>query len=224
MREKREVEKDLARVLEGIRKELKGKGALKDQILNDSRKITSLSKKAIMLVHRREFKGAEECLKEAEGILTSARKVWRGSSELLGGGAVSAAAEEFAEAQIMLHLERDGVLVGVREVGVSPSSYVMGMADVVGELRRKILDAMRMGQSEAAEGSFKLMESIYSGLALLNEEVFSVLPGLRRKCDVARHLVEISRADVVTELRARSLENSLKQVEERVGRPRSGDG
>lgn len=224
MREKREVEKDLARVLEGIRKELKGKGALKDQILNDSRKITSLSKKAIMLVHRREFKGAEECLKEAEGILTSARKVWRGSSELLGGGAVSAAAEEFAEAQIMLHLERDEVLVGVREVGVSPSSYVMGMADVVGELRRKILDAMRMGQSEAADGSFRLMESIYNGLALLNEEVFSVLPGLRRKCDVARHLVEISRADVVTELRARSLENSLKQVEERVGRPRSGDG
>ena len=53
-------------------------------------------------------------------------------------------------------------------------------------------------------------------LMLVDEHVFSLLGGLRRKCDLARRLVEITRGDVVMEARRRHLEASLKHLEKKV--------
>ncbi|RLI04857.1 hypothetical protein DRO26_03800, partial [Candidatus Bathyarchaeota archaeon] len=52
-------------------------------------------------------------------------------------------------------------------------------------------------------------------LMLLNEHSFSVLPGLRRKCDVARHLLELTGSDLILEKRRKRLEEYLKVMEER---------
>jgi len=46
------------------------------------------------------------------------------------------------------------------------------------------------------------------------------VPGLRRKCDVARRIIETTRGDVTVEVRRSSLERSIKGLEKILGRKR----
>jgi len=41
-----------------------------------------------------------------------------------------------------------------------------------------------------------------------------LVPGLRRKCDVARRIIETTRGDVTQEVRRKTLEDYLKRFEE----------
>jgi predicted translin family RNA/ssDNA-binding protein len=47
-----------------------------------------------------------------------------------------------------------------------------------------------------------------------------LVPGLRRKCDIARRIIETTRGDVTQEARRKSLENYLKRFERAQGRKR----
>ncbi len=73
--------------------------------------------------------------------------------------------------------------------------YVLGLGDVVGELRRIVLDMLRLGRASDAEALFKRMEEIYESLSLLIIPN-ALAPGLRPKVDVARKLVESTRSDL----------------------------
>jgi predicted translin family RNA/ssDNA-binding protein len=45
------------------------------------------------------------------------------------------------------------------------------------------------------------------------DEAYMLAPGLRRKCDMARRIIETTRGDVTQEVRRKALENKLKQLE-----------
>ena len=59
------------------------------------------------------------------------------------------------------------------------------------------------------------MDEIYSELVAL-EDAYSLTPELRRKCDIARHLIEVTIGDIATESGRSSLERSIRQFEKRV--------
>jgi predicted translin family RNA/ssDNA-binding protein len=63
------------------------------------------------------------------------------------------------------------------------------------------------------------MEQIYVELMSMNEG-YMLVPGLRRKCDVARRIIEATRGDVTIEARRDSLEQSIKKLEKIFGRKR----
>jgi predicted translin family RNA/ssDNA-binding protein len=68
------------------------------------------------------------------------------------------------------------------------------------------------------------MDEIYIELMAM-DEAYMLVPGLRRKCDVARRIIESTRGDVTQEVRRKSLENYLKRFEraqERKRQPRKG--
>ncbi len=62
------------------------------------------------------------------------------------------------------------------------------------------------------------MEEIYSSLITLDEHVFSLVSGLRRKCDIIRHLLELTGSDLVVERRQQRLEKALKTIERHASR------
>jgi predicted translin family RNA/ssDNA-binding protein len=67
------------------------------------------------------------------------------------------------------------------------------------------------------------MEEIYGGLSTLDEQIFSLVSGLRRKCDVIRHLLELTGSDLLVEKRQQRLEKALKTLEQhasKIGRKR----
>jgi len=90
--------------------------------------------------------------------------------------------------------------------------YVLGLADVVGEYRRLALDALREGDVKKGEKCLETMDEIYIELTAM-DEAYMLVPGLRRKCDIARKIIETTRGDITQEIRRKSLEDYLKRFE-----------
>ncbi|MHC1586629.1 MAG: haloacid dehalogenase [Candidatus Hecatellaceae archaeon] len=208
----------LGEVLSRVGKELKAKNMLRERMLTDARRVLKLSKESIILAHKGRLKAARKRLKTAGKILQQSFKQLESYPELRHGGAMSTACQEYAEASIFLSLEEEGRFPSPEEVGVDFQSYLLGLADVPGELRRQALESLLAGNFKEAERRFKLMEEIYSSLITLDEHVFSLVSGLRRKCDIIRHLLELTGSDLVVERRQQRLEKALKTIERHASR------
>ena len=56
------------------------------------------------------------------------------------------------------------------------------------------------------------MDEIYIELMAM-DDTYMLVSGLRRKCDIARKIIESTRGDITQEVRRKALENYLKQFE-----------
>lgn len=203
----------LREFLKKVEEEVKRKDEARQEIQAAMRKATRLSKQAIFLIHKERLEEAEEALKRAEEFFKKLEEVSKDDPELVYSGIVDAAFQEYSEARILLGLVRDGRFVGFEEIGVPTISYVLGLADVIGELRRRALDSIRRNKIEVAEDSLELMETIYSELIGLDEAHF-LIHGLRKKCDIARRIIEATRGDVTMEARRITLERSIRELKD----------
>ncbi len=203
--------------LKKIQEELSKREGVRDEVQRDMRRTTRLSKQAILFTHQERFKDAKDSLAEADKLFSKLREVSKDYPDLFYSGLVNAAFEEYAEAHTLLTLIEENRFIDPEDLGVPMIPYVLGLGDVVGELRRRALDSIRKGKVEAAELCLERMENIYSELTAMND-AYLLVSGLRRKCDVARHLIEITRGDVTIEARRSALENSIQKLEEAIGK------
>ena len=201
----------LREFLKKIEDEVKRRDEVRQELHTAMRKATRLSKQAILLIHKERLKDAENTLKKAEKLFTVLEEASESYPDLARSGIVDAAFQEYAEACILLRLIGEGKFISLEEAGVPMISYVLGLADVVGELRRRVLDSIRRGKIQTAENSLELMETIYSELMNMDEAYF-LIPGLRKKCDTARRIIEATRGDITLETRKISLERSIKEL------------
>jgi translin len=202
----------LKAVLENIKVDLKQKDKVRLETHESMRKATSLSKQAILLVHQKRPQEAVQMIEQAKSLLASLKEPAETYPEIIYGGMLSAAFEEYSEANIFLGLIREERFVTPQEIGVPAVDYVLGLGDVVGEYRRLALDALREGDVEKGEKCLQIMDGIFIELMAL-DDVYMLVPGLRRKADVARKIIEITRGDVTTEMRRKSLEDRLNKFE-----------
>jgi translin len=98
---------------------------------------------------------------------------------------------------------------------VPTPQYLLGLADAIGEFRRRALDSLRKRRLRQAEKCLQIMDDIYVELVSL-EEAYNVVHELRRKCDIARRLIELTMGEITTEVRRSSLEKSIKLLEKRI--------
>ncbi|MEM4888550.1 MAG: haloacid dehalogenase, partial [Thermosphaera sp.] len=82
-------------------------------------------------------------------------------------------------------------------------AYLQGLGDVVGELRRHVVDLLDEAKVEEASNFLKVMELIYENLKRLDYPD-AITPGLRHKVDVAARLIEDTRVLIL------STKNSLR--------------
>jgi len=209
----------LKSILEKIQKELSKREGVREEVQNDMRRATRLSKQAILFTHQERFENAKNLLKEASKLFAKLQKISNDYPDMFYSGLVSAAFEEYAEAQTLLMLIEEDRFVDPEEIGVPTISFVLGLGDVVGELRRRALDSIRKGKVETAEKCLETMEHIYSELTAM-DDAYLLVSGLRRKCDVARHVIEITRGDVTIEARRSALEQSIQRLEKTVRKKR----
>jgi len=201
----------LRKTLERIREELARKDELRQEIQIATRRVTRLSKQAIFQIHRADLEKAEETLKEAKKILDGVKDLTKDYPDLLYSGSVDSAFQEYAEANILLGLVKDSRFVNFEELDIPMASYVLGLADVIGELRRRALESLRTGEMSEAEDCLRLMETIYEEIINL-EEIQFLISGLRRKCDTGRRIIEATRADVTMESGRISLERQISEL------------
>jgi len=205
----------LKEILEKIQEELSVRETVREETERDMRKARRLSKQAIQVTHQERFDDAKNMLEEAKGLFVKLQETAKDHPYLLYSGSVEAAFEEHAEAHILLMLIQEDRFVGPKEIDVPLTPYVLSLGDVVGELRRRVLDLIRRGNVEAAEKTLEKMEHIYSELTAL-DDAYIIVKGLRRKGDVARRLIEITRGDITSEVRRSALERSISELEKAI--------
>ncbi len=214
----------LKTILKEVKKELMQKDEGRENAHQSMRKITSLSKQAILFIHQKRHKEAKKLIENSKKIICRLQTLAEENPDVIYSGMFSAALQEYAEANIFLGLIQNSRFVTPTEINVPSVDYVLGLADVVGEYRRLTLDALREGDAEKGEECLKTMDEIYIELMAM-DEAYMLVPGLRRKCDVARKIIESTRGDVTQEVRRKALENYLKRFErarERKRQPRKG--
>lgn len=205
----------LKEILQKIQEDLSGREQMRENVQRDMRKATRLSKQAIQVTHQERFDDAKAMLEEANVLFLKLRETAKNYPYLLYSGSVGAAFEENAEAHILLTLIQDDQFPSPNEIDVPATPYVLSLGDVIGELRRRALNLMRKGNVEQAEKCLELMEQIYSELTAL-DDAYIIIKGLRRKGDVARHLIEITRGDITIEVRRSALEHSILSLEKKL--------
>ena len=194
---------------------MRRKHEARQEIQAAMRSATRLSKISILMVHQGRFKDAESMIEEANGLFSKLGESAKNNAELIYSGIVDAAYQEYSEACIFLRLVKEDRIVSFEEIGVPISSYVLGLADVIGELRRKVLDSLREGQISMGEKYLDRMDEIFVDLTGMGDAYF-LISGLRRKCDVARRIIEATRGDVTIEARRKSLESSIEKLGEKL--------
>jgi translin len=201
-------------VLSETRKELMDKNKVRETTYRDFRKATSLSKQAILLIHQKRLKEAKRLIEKARKIILKANNVSATHPSIIYCGLFNAALQEYSEANIFLKLVQESRFITPKEINVPSDDYVLGLADVIGECRRSTLDALREGDTKKGEQYLQTMDRIYIELMAMDES-YMLVPGLRRKCDVARKIIEITRGDLTQEIRRNELEKHLKRFEKR---------
>ncbi len=202
----------LKSILDRVQDGLKRREEVREEVQRDMRRATRLSKQAILFVHQERFEEARKSLEEAENLFVKLRGISGEHPDMVYIGLVEAAFEEYAEAQVFLRLVEKKGFISPEEIRIPQVSYVLGLGDVIGEFRRRALDSLRRGDMEGAEECLRIMEQIYIDLTAM-DDAYLLVPGLRRKCDIARRVIESTRGDVTMEARRSSLEHSIQRLE-----------
>jgi len=199
----------LEELLRNMYNSLKERENALERIHEITRVLIRISKQAIFLIHQKRYAEARNKLSEADADVTEVKQIDKDVGSL--HGLVTQALQEIAEAHILLNLLENGRFVQPEEISIPPVAYILGLADVVGELRRAILDRLKDDKFDEAGKNLEAMELIYHDLTTV-EDLLLLVPGLRRKCDIARKILEVTRGDVTLETRRSSLEHSIKEL------------
>jgi translin len=203
----------LETVLKEVKKELMQNDKVRENAQESMRKATSLSKQSILLIHQKRFEEAKKLIGNASEIISKLQSLAKEYPEIIYSGMFSAALQEYSEANIFLQLIEESRFITPKDINVPSVDYVLGLADVVGEYRRLTLDVLREGNVEKGEKCLETMDEIYIELMAM-DEAYMLVPGLRRKCDVARRIIETTRGDITQEVRRKSLEDYLRRFEQ----------
>ncbi len=193
--------------------QLTARNLAREQALVISRQVIRNSANAIRAVHRNDFAEASRLILEASGLLTETDRIRTDNPEIYYAGFLSDARKEFTEANITLAVISGGDIPDAEKLGVDPPAYLNGMAEVIGELRRYILDSLRSDDIGRCEEFMELMDEIY-GILVTVDFPEAVTGGLRRSTDAMRGVLERTRGDLTISLQQRRLEQRLAEREQ----------
>ncbi len=202
----------LESIIQEVKSELMAKNQIREETHESMRKTTSLSKQAILLIHQKRFNDAEKMVANAREKITTLQDQAKQYPEIIFGGMLSAAFQEYSEANIFLILVKEDRFVTPTEINVPSVDYVLGLADVIGEYRRLALDNLREGKVVKGKKCLEIMDKVFIQLLAL-DEAYMLVPGLRHKSDIARRIIESTRGDITLEVRRKSLEDQLKRFD-----------
>ena len=184
----------------------------REQALAVSREVVRMSANAIRAVHRADFEEARGLVQKGADRLREAEHIREDNPLIYNAGFMNDARKEFTEANVTLAVISGGPLPRLEDLGVDPSSYLNGMAEVIGELRRYILDRLRSDEVDRCQEMMEVMDEIY-GVLVTVDFPEAVTGGLRHTTDAMRGILERTRGDLTIALRQYALELRIKNLE-----------
>lgn len=205
----------LETIAERIHQAFEARTVARDRALSQARTLTRHCANAIRAVHRDEYELAQKQLDEANHLAQALRADLAEFPSLYYAGYTQDALKELAEASIVYALVTDRPLPSPQEMGLEDATYLNGLAEAAGELRRRCLDILRHGYSQEAERLLGYMDDIYAVLTTMDYPD-AITGGLRRLTDVVRSVTERTRGDLTLSLRQEHLEQTMRRLESRL--------
>jgi translin len=207
----------LPNIIEKISKSLEACTKARDQALVHARAITRHSAHAIRATHRGEVDLAMEHLSETSKLAKGLKSNLADFPDLYFAGYTQDALKEYCEASLTLAIIENQPIPDPDSLGVAYATFLNGLAETVGELRRRCLDILRQGYSQEAERLLSCMDDIYSSLIIMDFPD-AVTNGLRRQTDLVRGIVERTRGDLTISLREQHLERTMLELSEHLNK------
>ena len=207
--------KNLDEIIEGIHQTFDATTQTRDQALSHARMLTRHCAQAIRAIHRDEDHLVDENLTEAARLVNELVANQNEYPALYYTGYTQDALKEYAEAKITRAIVHHEALPTPEELKLEHATYLKGMAEAAGELRRRCMDILRHNHTEEAEYLLDCMDEIYAVLVTMDYPD-AITGGLRRLTDIVRGVTERTRGDLSISLRQEQLEISLRRLEERL--------
>lgn len=200
-----------------IRENFEAKDSIREEGLKISREVVRECRTASFALHGQDFEKANKSIKTAGQALEKLEVLFEGHADIYHAGFVEHAQQEYSEVSVLRSLlkEEGEKLPSPEELRVEYAAYLNGLGDVVGELRRHVLDLIRKESFEKAEVFLGIMENIHAVLMDFDYPD-AITGGLRRKTDVSRSLIEKTRGDVVNAIGQKKLETAMRNLESKL--------
>jgi translin len=209
------MENHLDSLSDRIRESFERQNDIRDKALAQSRALTRHAARAIRAIHREDTQLAQEYLAKADQLASELRTDLADEPDLYYSGYSQDALKEFVEAHLTVASILNQDWPTPEALQVEYATYLNGMSEVVGELRRRIMDLMRTGHSPEVERLLEAMDDIYALLVTMDYPD-ALTYGLRRRTDIARSIIERTQADVTVSYRQQLLENQIKALSEQL--------
>ncbi|MFP3908875.1 MAG: translin [Archaeoglobaceae archaeon] len=184
--------------------ELEEKESAREKLIKLTRDLKLNSTKAIAATHSEDIQKAQEHLQQAEeviGLIVKYKKFPEFYYVITHDSI-----QEYVEAYLFLKLVTGERSFDLKSLKAEVPSILTGLGDLIGELRRFVLDLLRKGEFERAEELMNVMEELYSQLSTFYFPE-KMLPGLRNKVDTARILIERTKSDYIVARMAIKINN-----------------
>lgn len=186
--------------------------ARRERLIKESRDIIALSAKTIISIHTSDFETAKDLSDQAKKKLEELRGV--AGSDLIRY--ILMPEQEYVESSVMVAVFKRKQIPSLGKLGVTPSSYILGLLDAIGELKRSVYDNIRKDQIKLAEERFAIMEALYvmlSPFAVYD----NIVQGIKRKLDVSRILIEDTRSAITEEVRRNEFMTAVSNLSTKLG-------
>jgi translin len=210
------IHSNLESIAERIRGAFDSKNAMRDRALARSRELIRFCALSIRAVHREDYGEAQELLRTARASAVQMKSELVAYPDLYHAGYTQDALKEYAEAATTYAMVRGEPLPEPEELGLEYATYLNGLAEAAGELRRHAVDRMRLGQMDEAGRLLEMMDEIYDILVTMDYPD-AITAGLRRITDMVRGVTERTRGDLMLASRQQELEAALGRFEGRAG-------
>jgi len=201
----------LSKDLEKINKLLTELDEKREEILTLTRELTRKAREAIFSLHRGDRERGIQSLEEARRLLRRILSFREGFPNIYYAGYVISAQAEYVEAEMLYSILSGTALPLFEDLGVEPQAYLQGLGDLIGELRRSVLDELRRDNFTRAWELVDLMERIFYELSKFSLPE-ALTPGLRHKVDVARALIDSTRKDILVSEKSIKLSRKIDHL------------
>ena len=167
-------------------------------LIKHTRDAVSLCSQSIIAVHGQDLPTAKKKAAEASRLVKKYRPKAVGSLSKY----LSMPEQEYTEAMAVIAIAEKKPIPTHTALGVSGGSYILGLLDCIGEMKRMMLDMIRGGKIDDAERVFNAMEDLFAQLYPF-VAFDKVLKEARRKLDVNRMILESSRTVMMSETSVR---------------------
>lgn len=208
---------DLEALSDRIRESFERKNQIRDEALAQSRNLIRHAARAIRAIHREDTDLAYENLEQANALASALREGLSEDPDLYFSGYAQDALKEYCEAHLTVASVLNKDWPSPEDLNVEYPTYLNGMSEVVGELRRRIMDIIREGHSQEVERLLDVMDDIYAQLVTMDFPD-ALTYGLRRRTDIARSIIERTQADVTVSYRQQELEKRITNLSDQLSK------